>query len=78
MNGDSFDGDADRAPLLALDHGNDQRQLLEPLQDRCWALRGADDREVEGRVPPATRISGRLSAERLGDRLDQRARMVEQ
>ena len=78
LDRDSLDGDADRAPLLAIDHGNDQRQALEALQDLRGILRGADDREVEGRVPPATRISGRLSAERLGDGLDERTRAVEQ
>ena len=47
LDGHSLHGHAERAPLVAFDHGDDCRQPLEAVQHLVGTRRRRDDREIE-------------------------------
>ena len=59
----AVDRDTERAPLLALDDGDDRGEARESFEYRRRILGGADDGELVGRVDPAARLPGELSVE---------------
>src|SRR5262249_34550885 len=73
----AFDGHAECAARVALDHGDDRRQPLEPIEYLLWSRRRHDDREVERDVRPTSCIAGGLAVEAGRDLLDERACPVE-
>ena len=76
LDRDALDRHAQHPPVAALDHGDNLRQRLEPLQHRRVARN--DDGESLRRVAPAAWVARGNAAERLGDRLDERAAAVQQ
>src|SRR5207237_4009098 len=69
---------ADGAARVALDDRHDRRQGCEAVEHETWLGAAHDDRETVRDIAPAPRISGGLSAERRGDRLDELACPVDQ
>jgi hypothetical protein len=82
LRDDDFDGNASTVTPStrarpALEQRDDYGSDCECVEDRLGVIRAADDREVERGVGPAARIAGDLTAELVGDLLEQRTRAVE-
>jgi hypothetical protein len=75
---DAVDGHAERAPLLALDHGDDLRQLGEAVEQRGRVGRHADDGQHLAGVAPAADVAGHDALERGRDALGELAGAGEQ
>ena len=75
LHGNALDGHSERVAIVAGHDGDDLRQCRETIQDVGAA---AHDREPVRDVLPASRIAGCGAAERVGNRLGQLARAVQQ
>ena len=73
LDRNALDGDADRAPVRALDDGDDLWQALERVERGCRVGGRDDDRELRRRVDPAPRVARELAAERGSDVAEQAA-----
>ena len=78
LDRNALDGHAQRPPRRPLDHRDDLRELLELRENRPWLRGRDDDREPLCRIHPASRVSGSDSAQRIGDRLNERPAPVQQ
>src|SRR5262249_23939151 len=73
----ALDRDAEGAARPALEQRDDCRQPRKLLENALCIVGAADNGEVERRVGPAARIAGDLTAELVGDLLEQRTGTVE-